>query len=418
MGTVVYRDATVFDGTGAGPVPGRSLVVEDDRLTRVVATDTLVLPDGAEVVDLGGRFVIPGLIDSHQHLATPPDRVKAEAWLRRMVYGGVTAIRDMADDLRQIADLARACLVGEIPGPDIRYAALMAGPSFFDDPRTWQVSQGETPGTVPWMQAITAESDLVIGTALARGTHASAVKIYADLSAERVAAVTAEAHRQGVAAWAHLSVFPALPLDVVRAGVDVVSHVTMLAWQTQSENAPTYQGKPPIDPATIDPDDPRIAEVLRAMVERGTILDATASMWESDEVLADADAEGVARAQGNAELSAALTARAFAAGVPICAGSDYQTLPDDPFPSLHHELYFLHERCGLPAAEVLRSATQIGARSAGTEDDMGTLEPGKLASFVILDRDPVADLRNLDSIWCTVKRGARHARTDFLEEER
>ena len=418
MGAVVYRDATVFDGTGAAPVPGRSLVVEDGRLTRVVATDTLVPPDGAEVVDLGGRFVIPGLIDSHQHLATPPDRVQAEAWLRRMVYGGVTAIRDMADDLRQIADLARACLVGEIPGPDIRYAALMAGPSFFDDPRTWQVSQGETPGTVPWMQAITAESDLVIGTALARGTHASAVKIYADLSAERVAAVAAEAHRQGVAAWAHLSVFPALPLDVVRAGVDVVSHVTMLAWQTQSENAPTYKGKPSIDPATIDPDDPRIAEVLRAMVERGTILDATASMWESDEVLADADAEGVARAQGNAELSAALTARAFAAGVPICAGSDYQTLADDPFPSLHHELYFLHERCGLPAAEVLRSATQIGARSAGTEDVMGTLEPGKLANFVILDRDPVADLRNLDSIWCTVKRGARHARTGFLEEER
>ena len=49
---------------------------------------------------------------------------------------------------------------------------------------------------------------------------------------------------------------------------------------------------------------------------------------------------------------------------------------------------------------------------------MGTLEPGKLANFVVLDRDPVADLRNLDSIWCTVKRGARHARTDFLEEER
>src|SRR6478736_9429451 len=191
MTAVVYRDATIFDGTGAAPSAGMSLVVDGDRIVDVVETGRLVVPEGAEVVDLAGRFVIPGLIDSHQHLATPPDRAKAEAWLRRMVYGGVTAIRDMADDLRQVGDLARACLVGEIPGPDIRYAALMAGPSFFDDPRTWQVSQGETPGTVPWMQAITAESDLVIGTALARGTHASAVKIYADLSAERVAAVAA-----------------------------------------------------------------------------------------------------------------------------------------------------------------------------------------------------------------------------------
>jgi imidazolonepropionase-like amidohydrolase len=420
MGTVVYRDATIFDGTGAAPVGGRSLVVDGDRIAQVVATDDLVVPDGAEVVELAGRFVIPGLIDSHQHLATPPDRVQAEAWLRRMVYGGVTAIRDMADDLRQIADLARACLVGEIPGPDIHYAALVAGPSFFDDPRTWQVSQGETPGTVPWMQAITDETDLVIATALARGTHASALKIYADLSPELVAAITAEAHRQGVPAWAHASVFPALPLDVVRSGVDVVSHVTMLAWQTQVDGAPTYKTKTPIDPDTIDPDDPRIAEVLAAMLEHGTILDATASMWEGDEVLGEAEGDpaALARAHGNARLSAALTARAFAAGVPVSAGSDYETAADDPFPALHRELYFLHERCGMPAADVLLSATQIGARSAGAGDDLGTLEPGKVASFVVLDRDPVADLRNLASVWCTVKRGVQHLRTDYCADDK
>jgi imidazolonepropionase-like amidohydrolase len=415
MATVVYRDATIFDGTGAAPYSGRSLVVDDQRITGVLATRDLVVPDDAEVVDLAGRFVIPGLIDSHQHLATPPDRAQAESWLRRMVYGGVTAIRDMADDLRQIADLARACLVGEIPGPDIRYAALMAGPSFFDDPRTWQVSQGETPGTVPWMQAITDETDLVIGTALARGTHASAVKIYADLSADLVAAITAEAHRQGVPAWAHASVFPALPLDVVRSGVDVVSHITMLAWQTQVDGAPTYKTKRPIDPDSIDPDDPRIAEVLAEMLEHGTIFDVTASMWEGDEILGEAEGDpaALARAHGNARLSADLTARAFAAGVPISAGSDYETRAGDPFPALHRELVFLHERCSMPTAEVLRSATQIGARSAGAEDEMGTIEPGKLANLVILDRDPLADLRNLDSIWSTVKRGVRHPRAEF-----
>src|SRR6478752_9251180 len=245
MAAVVYRDATIFDGTGAAPSAGLSLVIDEGRIVDVAENGRLVVPDGAEVVDLAGRFVIPGLVDAHQHLATPPDRVKAEAWLRQMVYGGVTAIRDMADDLRQVGDLARACLVGEIPGPDIHYAALMAGPGFFDDPRTWQVSQGETPGRVPWMQAITDETDLVIATALARGTHASALKIYADLSPELVAAITAEAHRQGVPAWAHASVFPALPLDVVRSGVDVVSHVTMLAWQTQVDAAPTYRSKAP-----------------------------------------------------------------------------------------------------------------------------------------------------------------------------
>jgi imidazolonepropionase-like amidohydrolase len=412
VGTVVYRDATVFDGTGAPAVAGTSVVVDGELLVEVVATGRLVVPDGAEVVDLAGRFVIPGLVDAHQHLATPPDRPKAEAWLRQMVYGGVTAIRDMADDLRQVADLARACLVGEIPGPDIRYAALMAGPGFFDDPRTWQVSQGEVPGRVPWMQAITDDTDLVIATALARGTHASAVKVYADLSAEVVAAIVTEAHRQGVPVWAHLSVFPAMPLDVVRAGVDVVSHVSLLAWQTQADAATSYGSRLPVDPSSVDPDDERIAEVISAMVEHGTILDATASMWESHEVLDGADADATARARGNAALSAALVSRAHAAGVPICPGSDNEALPDAPFPTLHEELFFLHERCGMSAAEVLRSATQVGARSAGAEDRMGTLEAGKLASFVVLDEDPLADLRNLASIRCTVKRGVRYPRAD------
>ncbi|MBZ5736567.1 amidohydrolase family protein [Nocardioides mangrovi] len=410
---VVYRDVTVFDGTGDPAVPGRSLVVEDDRIAAVVATGDLVVPEGAEVVDLGGAHLIPGLVDSHQHLATPPDRPQAEAWLRRMVYGGVTTIRDMADDLRQVGDLARACLVGEIPGPDIRYAALMAGPSFFDDPRTWQVSQGETPGEVPWMQAITDDTDLVLATALARGTHACAVKIYADLEPALVAAITAEAHRQGIASWAHLAVFPALPLDVVRAGVDVVSHASLLAWQTHEDVSPTYKDKPVIDRGSVDPDHPRIAAVLDEMAARGTILDVTASMWESEDVLEDADEAERDRAAGHAELSAQIAARAYAAGVPISTGSDYETPAGDAFPALHRELLFLHERAGIPAADVLVAATRTGARSAGVEAQTGTLEPGKRADFVVLDADPLADLRHLDRIRMTVKRGVRHLREDY-----
>src|SRR3546814_8802352 len=89
-----------------------------------------------------------------------PNRTRAEAILRRQLYGVVTAVRDMADDLRAVGDLARASLVGEIPAPDIYYAALMAGPPFFADPRVLSVSRGFAPGTAPWMPAIDAETDL------------------------------------------------------------------------------------------------------------------------------------------------------------------------------------------------------------------------------------------------------------------
>jgi imidazolonepropionase-like amidohydrolase len=413
----VYWGATLIDGTGGEPRPATTIVV-DGATIRSVGPDTDLsaadLPDGASVVDLTGRFVIPGLIDSHQHIATPPDRAAAEAVLRRQVYGGVTAIRDMADDLRQVGDLARATLVGEIPGPDIRYAALMAGPGFFDDPRTWQVSQGATPGEVPWMQAVTDETDLPLAVAVARGTHAQAIKVYADLPGRTVAAITAEAHRQGLDVWAHAAVFPASPGEVVAAGVDSVSHVHLLVHEAAAQELTSYRDKPPVDHERFAAgDDPQIEALLTQMRRRGTVLDATASLWTSDEVLGSADADGLARARVNEELSARLTAQAYRAGVEVSTGSDYETDPKHPYPALHRELAFLVRRCGIPAAQVIRSATLVGAVSMGAEDVMGTVETGKLANFVVLARDPLADIDNLGSVELTVKRGRPHPRAEF-----
>jgi imidazolonepropionase-like amidohydrolase len=410
----VYRGVTLADGTGEPARPRMSIVVDGDQISLVAPDDELgadVL-DAAEIVDLAGQFVIPGLIDSHQHIATPPNRPAAEAILRRLAYGGVTAIRIMADDLRQIADLARATLVGEIPGPDIGYAALMAGPGFFDDPRTWQVSQGETPGFVPWMQAITDQTDLPLAVALARGTHATAIKIYADLPGRLVTAITAEAHRQGIKVWAHAAVFPASPAEVVGAGVDSISHVTMLGFQTTGEPLSSYKTKPEFDHSRVLGDHPALVELFTDMRARGTILDATASMWIREPDDPD-NAEQQARARANAELSARLTGAAYRAGVPVCAGTDYETDADYPYPALHAELAYLAGPCGIPAGQVIRSATLVGARSLGAESIMGTVAAGKLANFVVLADDPVADLANLSSITQVIKRGHRYGRAAY-----
>ncbi|MDF6040874.1 amidohydrolase family protein [Streptomyces sp. JH14] len=419
-GTVVlYRGATLIDGTGGPARPSTSVVVDGAHI-RAVAPDgeipAALLAD-AQIVDLQGDFVVPGLIDSHQHIATPPNRPVAEAALRRQVYGGVTAIRDMADDLRQVADLARATLVGEIPGPDIHYAALTAGPGFFDDPRTWQVSQGAVPGEVPWMQAVTDATDLPLAIALARGTHATAVKIYADLPAATVAAITAEAHRQGLGVWAHAAVFPASPGEVVDAGVDAVSHVHLLVHEFADRPLTTYKDKPPVDrDRFVSGDDREMAGLFARMRERGTVLDATNALW--DRLADDADTpEAQAQARANAELSAALTGQAFRAGVEISAGTDYETEPAQPYPSLHDELVFLVERCGIPAVQAIRSATLVGALSMGAEDVMGTVAEGKLANFVVLRQDPLADIRNLRSISCVVKRGLRLNRAGFTPQD-
>ncbi|WP_375138128.1 amidohydrolase family protein [Streptomyces sp. Act143] len=419
---VVYRGATLFDGTGSPARPGTSIVV-DGSLIRAVVDDSAAeaaeaAAEGAEVVDLTGQFVTPGLVDSHQHLATPPDRPAAEAVLRRLVHSGVTAVRDMADDLRQIGDLARAARVGEIPAPDLHYAALMAGPGFFDDPRTHQVTQGAVAGEVPWMQAVTEASDLPLAVALARGTSAAAIKVYADLDASLVAAITAEAHRQGVPVWAHAAVFPASPGDVVAAGVDSVSHVTLLAHEAATGPLTSYRDKPPVDhPSLVTGQDERLEKLFARMREQGVVLDATAGLYASREFATD-DPEAAEHAARNTELAIALTAQAHRAGVQLATGTDYETPPDEPFPALYEELAFLVGRCGIPAADVLRSATLVGARSAGVGHLTGTVEPGKLADLAVFARDPLADIDHLRTITLTVKRGHRFPRAARTTENR
>jgi imidazolonepropionase-like amidohydrolase len=398
---------TVFHGATVAGRAATSLVVRGQRIAAIIPDEAGPandhVPADAEQVDLTGCFVIPGLIDTHQHLATPPDRSVAEAVLARQVAGGVILVRDMADDLRQISDLARATLVGEIPGPDIRYAALMAGPSFFDDPRTRQVCQGTVPGQTPWMQAITLDTDLPLAVAQARGTGATAIKIYADLPAVTVAEITAEAHRQDMRVWAHATIFPASPMDAVVAGVDVLSHTSLLPFQGEDLSQASYKHKPPIDYARFAAeDDPVMAGLFDEMRARGTILDATVSLW------AGLGSDPVVRDQDMAELSIHLTRQAHRAGVEITTGTDYETPADQPWPALIEEMLYLNQQCGIPAADVIRAATETAARSAGVPADLGTLTPGKLASFVAVPGDPEADLTRLRSPHCTVKRGHPH----------
>jgi imidazolonepropionase-like amidohydrolase len=379
---ILYADVTIIDGTGGPARPRQDILIDGEHIVATGPHDSLTAQAGtARRVELPGRFVIPGLIDSHVHLATPPNRVRAEAILRRQIYGGVTAVRDMADDLRAVGELSRASLVGEIPAPDIYYAALMAGPQFFADPRVMAVSRGAAPGTAPWMQAIDKKTDLRTAVTLARGTSASAIKIYADLSAERVRAITAETHRQKLMIWAHSAVFPARPADVIAAGADVISHVCYLAY--------------------------------RAMKKQGTILDATGSLFVKFEAARKADPKAKPlRCTGAQTIR--LTQQAWRAGVSISTGTDYVNPAGDMWPEVHAELRYLAHDVGMPPLAVIRSATLVGARAAGRDKDMGSIEPGKLANFVVLAADPLADIENIQRIEMTVKRGREYRRADYI----
>ena len=303
---------------------------------------------------------------------------------------------------------------GEIAAPDIHYAALMAGRSFFADPRVAAASKGWAPGTAPWMQAIDGQTNLRQAVTLAKGTGATAIKVYANLPKELIAGITAEAHRQHLMVWAHSAVFPTRPADVIAAGVDVVSHACYLAYQLEPVMLKSYEDHTPFHDELLarTGDDPVIAGLYRDMLAHGTILDATGSLFVRYDAVRKAH-PGRKPLRCTGATTIRLVRQAWRAGVPISTGTDSDGGVASAWPSVYDEIFFLVRDVGMPPLQAIRSATLVGAQAAGQARDMGSIAAGKLANFAVLANDPLQDIGNLRSIRLTVKRGHAYPRADY-----
>ena len=404
----------LIDGTGSPLQQDMTIAISGDRITDVYPSDSKPAPKEAEVRDLAGHYVIPGLIDAHVHLTgAEPDITHYREHLRALLLGGVTGLRDMAGDDRLLQYLAEQANSDAFDAPDIFYVALMAGPGFFaEDFRAQAASEGEPLGFAPWMQAITADTNLPLAVAEAKGTGATALKLYANLPAALVTAITAEAHRQGLRVWTHATIFPAKPGDAVSAGVDTISHSPYLVWEAAPHVPDDYRMRAQGDFEYIKPDAPQILELLDAMKKHGTVLDATLLVFKDE---AEHHPQGVGA--GIMPWSYAVTELAHRRGVLVDAGTDDAGLPFtdagadlNAMPTVHQEMALLVEHCGFTPVQAIEAATQVGAMALGQSAQRGTVTPGKLADLVVLDADPSRDIHNTTRISKVVKNGRMYSR--------
>ncbi len=394
---ILIRDVTLIDGTGAAPRAHTDLLLRDGRVAAIGATGTLRGPMPDSVIDGRGLYAMPGLIDAHVHLGTGPWRERAEA-LRFALRGGVTSVFDLAGDARATGDLQRAVLAGQISGPHIYYVALFGGPAFFTDPRTIDASRGYAPGTAPWMQAVTDTTDFRHAVAMARGTGAVGIKLYAALDSLEVTRATVEAHRQGLRVIAHATTFPGLPSDLVSAGADMLAHTPYLVWQGSPRTA-DYPDRAKGDFLHVPADGPVIGRLLESMHARGVALNPT--LW----VFAEAEPpDSVSRVR--APWMYAVTHHAAQLGVRIVAGTDgMDGVQGDSLPALHRELELLVTKAGLTPLQAITAATRNGAWAIGIADRVGTLAAGMTADLLLLAADPATDIRNTRSLRFVIQGG-------------
>lgn len=373
-----------------------AILVQDGTILSIVNADSV--PTDAIQINVSDLYALPGLIDTHVHVATPPDRIRAEKELRDMLQAGVTTARSMADDVRSAAELSRRAYQHDIASPDIVYAAVFAGPTFMNDPRVKAVTAGLSPGNVAWMRRIDANTDLQDAVAQARGSGASGIKIYADLTGEQVADIAAEARRQNIPSWAHAAVYPAAPDSVAAAGVSTMSHACGLAHTLQPTMPTSYGSRDPMpDRDVTQAIDQALINTFAAMRDNGTILDATSVLydWLEDPSTPPSTCSGA--------LSADMTRLAAAHGVRISTGTDFTTETGPA--AIHLEMRYLHETVGLSLNDVWIAATQTGAKAVGASDTLGQLAPGYFANILFFKNDPTESLDALDTLGFVVKRG-------------
>lgn len=404
-GYYALKDVNVIDGVSKTVLDHYTVIIRNNTIEAVGTVTGITIPDSATVFNFSGKYLMPGLIDTHIHLATEPtkedNRARAEKDLYDMLMRGITSVRDMAGDARELSGLSRDALVGDILSPDIYYSALMAGPSFFDDPRTHQSSQGGKAGEMSYMRGVNDATNLELAVAESKGTGATAIKLYAQLHGDLAKRITIEAHKQNLQVWSHADLTIASPLEVINAGVNTISHAGMIA-RWPSKKIPVEWKKPGLTEAfwndafkTLP-----INEYITSMLANKTILDPTLLVYKSrlEENSFPDSTKKVIIAQWN--MAKRFTKFALDKGVPVCTGTD-----SDEKKFVQREMQILVKEAGFTPMQAIISATRMGAMAIGIENKTGTIEKGKIANLVLLSANPASDIDNLEKVTLVIKNG-------------
>jgi Amidohydrolase family len=198
--------------------------------------------------------------------------------------------------------------------------------------------------------------------------------------------------RQGLLVWGHAWLQQSKPSDLINAGVSSISHAPLLLYET-TDSIPASWKLGRHDDKFWDDHVHADLAMLAAMKAHHTILDATLLTYER---LGSEDSGH----RYIIPIVRRLTAQAYKAGVSICTGTD-----DDQEVFVQGELKALVKDAGMSNADVLIAATRNGARALGIESTTGTIEAGKAADLVVLDRSPLEDIDNINSVYLVIKAG-------------
>ena len=390
--TLAVRCGTLFDSTGADPIRDAVVLVQEGRITAVGPAATTVVPPGAETVDLGDRFVMPGLIDAHSHIsivpglgdqigqlrqAAVPQALRATANLRRDLFAGTTTMRVMSEESFLDLDVREAIEGGVIPGPRLlcgtRGITASNGHgrahSAFDG--VDEIRRGVREN---FQRGADHVKIFMTGGVASAGTTLKAC-VY---TRDEVRAAVEEAERVGKYAAAHAHGGPGLRLSV-EEGVSTIEHGALAT-----------------------------DEDIALMKERNTWLVCTFSIFLHPNGIEQGDGRNPAimeKMRWARRVVDENFPRHLATGVRFALGTD----------AVHGQMPFEMAtlvRLGVSPKDALLAATRWSAEACRVQDQVGSLAVGKRADLIAIDGDPLKDIAAMRRVRLVMKDGVIQGRDD------
>jgi imidazolonepropionase-like amidohydrolase len=381
---IVLTHATVVDGTGAGPQKDVTIVMENGRIRDMGPSSKLSVPAGATIVDLKGKFIVPGIINAHGHVGA-----KTEPQLRQYALYGVTTATSMQTDPDEVVQVREAQKRGELRGARVSTVKYRFAP----DPEVVTPEQARAKVD----EIVAAGADYIkVWVDSGFGTRAK-------LTPEFCAAVLEQARKHGKLTFGHAYELSDAKM-LVEQGLNVLAHnirdrevdsdfmavlkqrnVTLIPTLIRDEFLFAYGDAP----AWID--DPFFQKFVPA--ERLAVLKTK---------IRDEQAKNPQRAliKAGFEMNKINLKKLSDGGVRIALGTDSGGAADRFFIqgySEHREMELMVQS-GLTPMQVIQSFSKGASEALGIQKEFGTLAKGKTADLLVLEKNPLENITNMRSI--------------------
>ncbi|TCM41199.1 amidohydrolase family protein [Kribbella sp. VKM Ac-2568] len=424
---------TVIDVATGRRDKAQTVLISGDRI--VAVGRNLPVPRGATAIDLTGKYVIPGLADMHVH-SLGDERVSPQLYLAN----GLTTVREMSGNNPMLYEWRDRIDAGTLLGPRM----IVASKIIDGDPTLWD------PNLLPVL-VVKDEAGARAAVRQVKADGADFVKVYSRLNATAYRAIIDEARRNGLTVHGH-GPDELTTKEVSNAGQRSIEHIHSLGLSVSSREFDVRRMLRAINVSTGDYNSwfrrlhpiewlaantfsqARAADVFGTLRHNRTrvtptltmhnVLDqpdysapnpatlkylAADSMATYEYVLeelykANRPAEEISRQRQMWAYRQRFVGELFDHDVPILAGTDTGTPFMVPGFALHHELELL-VGAGATPRQALHAATVEPARFLGMSRDLGSVEPRKIADLVVLDADPLKDIRNTRRIHSVISRG-------------